>query len=278
MNDRIQQLDQHYSGGLHVAELIQTIEQQLPGLQPAEAFAAIDQLHLGGRGATLQLLKQVNPSQDDRYLDIGCGLGGSARLIAEQYSTEVVGIDLTAAYCQLAEFINKKLQHPLTVSILQGDITELPFTDNHFSGVLSQHCLMNLPNVDKVLSELHRTLEIEGKLLLHEIVTTDAAYTAGIAAPIRYPVPWASDPGHSFLQTESDLKKKLLANGFQIHVWEDETKKAVQWRQRTGTGQPRSLLSPTMVLGSDFKTMSENLFFNLQQGSVKVIAAIAVKI
>ena len=72
----------------------------------AEDFSGIDQLHLGGVPATLELLSwlpiQDKDGSDLIGLDIGCGLGGTSRLLADMRSCKMVGLDLNPQYIEAA--------------------------------------------------------------------------------------------------------------------------------------------------------------------------------
>jgi len=63
-----------------------------------EDLADIDEFHIGGRQATDQVLGQRMLSEQDHLLDIGCGLGGACRYMADRYRCRVTGIDLTQTY------------------------------------------------------------------------------------------------------------------------------------------------------------------------------------
>lgn len=71
-------------------------------------FAPVDELHVGGGQATEHLIAQLDLAADDHVLDIGCGLGGAARFVADRFGCRVTGIDLTEEYVQTGTAINSK--------------------------------------------------------------------------------------------------------------------------------------------------------------------------
>ncbi len=91
-------VSEHYSHG----NLLKSIEAALPKLGKTinnvtlEDLAPVDEFHIGGRAATDNLLQQLNFTRSKHVLDIGCGLGGAARYVADKYENRVTGIDLTA--------------------------------------------------------------------------------------------------------------------------------------------------------------------------------------
>src|SRR3954447_16590917 len=67
----------------------------------------IDEFHLGGRAATAGLADLAAIQAGDQLLDIGAGLGGPARLLAQNYGCHVTTVDLSADYCETAEWLNR---------------------------------------------------------------------------------------------------------------------------------------------------------------------------
>ena len=60
----------------------------------------IDEFHTRGRKATREMAQLANVNASDLVLDVGCGLGGTARYLAEQYRCKVMGLDLTQGYIE----------------------------------------------------------------------------------------------------------------------------------------------------------------------------------
>ena len=291
-------LEQHYSQAFSPESLLAEVDKLLPTPAQPKDFAPIDQLHLGGRGATVALLDDLNIKSFHQVLDVGCGLGGSARLIAERYQCSVVGVDITSDFCQVASALNHRLKHPLPVSFIQGDAAQLPFKPNCFDLLISQHCMMNLPNPLQALIEFRKLLKKDGLLVLHEVLQ-------GEGGQPFYPVPWASNGEHSFLINEATLRDRLATSGFQIQHYADHSQQALSWRkhhqhpskqpsqpskqrsptrqsnQTTGPqiadntpGSSRSSLYPELIFGKRFSEMTQNLLTNLSEARVKVISVV----
>ncbi|MFB3089437.1 MAG: cyclopropane-fatty-acyl-phospholipid synthase family protein, partial [Acidiferrobacterales bacterium] len=56
-----------------------------------EDLAPVDEFHIGGQQATDSFLSQLNFSEQDHILDVGCGLGGASRFVANKYNNHVTG-------------------------------------------------------------------------------------------------------------------------------------------------------------------------------------------
>ena len=94
----------HYSNG----GLLAAIESGLAALSKTLSSASIadlapvDEFHIGGRGATVDICEQLDVQPGSAVLDVGCGIGGTARFISSTFGCKVTGIDLTAEVEALA--------------------------------------------------------------------------------------------------------------------------------------------------------------------------------
>lgn len=77
----VDQVAAHYAGGGgladSIAESLRSAGKDLDGLKTTD-LATVDEFHIRGQDATLELAEQMRLSGDARVLDIGCGLGGPA--------------------------------------------------------------------------------------------------------------------------------------------------------------------------------------------------------
>ncbi len=67
----------------------------------------VDEFHTGGRTATEHLLKNLQFDTHKRVLDIGCGIGGTSRFLADRFNVTVSGIDLTSEYIDAGNKLNE---------------------------------------------------------------------------------------------------------------------------------------------------------------------------
>src|SRR5437016_12223286 len=72
-------------------------------------LAPADQFHGGGKAATVRLARLAGLSPGTRVLDVGGGLGGSARTLAVEFGCHVTVIDLTESYVRAAEMLTSRL-------------------------------------------------------------------------------------------------------------------------------------------------------------------------
>src|SRR5438034_11821566 len=79
------------------------------GALTIDDLAPADQFHGGGKAATVRLARLAGLSPGTRVLDVGGGLGGSARTLAVEFGCHVTVIDLTESYVRAAEMLTSRL-------------------------------------------------------------------------------------------------------------------------------------------------------------------------
>ena len=238
-----------------------------------EDLAPIDQFHIRGRTATLELARTAGLDATKRVLDVGSGVGGTSRCLAQEFGCRVTGIDLTDEYCRAAAMLSAKTGLARLVDFRQGDATELSFDDQTFDVVWTEHVAMNIPDKARLYKEMHRVLKPGGTLAIYDVL-------AGPTSPVLFPVPWARTPDTSFLVSPNELRQLLGEAGFTVADWSDTTDAARAWFvslaekiQKNGFPQ----LGFHVLLGADFQAMAQNQGRNLQEGRIVLAQIVARK-
>jgi ubiquinone/menaquinone biosynthesis C-methylase UbiE len=238
-----------------------------------EDLAPIDQFHIRGRTATLELARAAGLDSAKYVLDVGSGVGGTSRCLAKEFGCRVTGIDLTDEYCRAATMLSARIGLAHLVDFRQGDATELPFDDQTFDVVWTEHVAMNIPDKARLYKEMHRVLKPGGTLAIYDVL-------AGPTGPVLFPVPWARTPDTSFLVQPNELRKLLEGAGFTVTEWSDTTEAARAWfvslaEKIRKEGFPS--LGFHVLLGADFKAMAQNQGRNLQEGRIVLGQVVARK-
>lgn len=237
-----------------------------------EDLAPIDEFHIRGRTATLELARAASVDSAKRVLDVGSGVGGTSRCLAREFGCHVTGIDLTEEYCRAAAMLSDRIGLAHLVDYRQGDATNLPFDDASFDVVWTEHVAMNIPDKARLYREMHRVLKPGGTLAIYDIL-------AGPAGPVLFPVPWARTPESSFLATPDELRKLLDESGFRVTGWSDTTDAARAWFVALDEKIRKEGLPPLgfhLLLGADFQVMAQNQRRNLEEGRI-VLAQVVAK-
>ena len=136
----------------------------------------------------------MNLNAGSEVLDIGSGLGGPARTLAETYGCRVTGVDLTLPFCEAAAAMSNWVGLGNQVLFKQGDATNLPFESETFDAEMTIHVAMNIATKDKMYMEARRVLKPGGIFAVYDVLQ-------GEGGEVLYPVPWARDPSISHLAT-----------------------------------------------------------------------------
>ncbi len=242
---------------------------------------AVDEFHIRGHAATLEVASRLNFTPSAHVLDIGSGLGGPARALAQLHGCTVTGVDLTQSYCDAATEMSRWVGLEDLVSFRQGDATRLPFADASFDAALTIHVAMNIAAKDRMYAEARRVLKPGGRFVIYDVVQ-------GEGGEVLYPVPWAREATISHLVTTEEMQALLAMAGFTILEMQDSTQESADWfsriagqseparvpADRTGdSGTPPSLRE---VLGEDFPTMMRNQVRNLKERRIRTVMWVCV--
>jgi ubiquinone/menaquinone biosynthesis C-methylase UbiE len=254
----------HYSGGGGLADRIAN-DLLKAGLKPTELsatdFEPIDEFHFRGREATLELLALMKLQPISEVLDIGSGLGGVARTIAEEVGCHVTGVDLTQEFCDAATAISGWVNLGDKTEFRHGDAAKLPFPDCHFNGAATVHVAMNIPDKEVMYEEARRVLKPGARFGIYDILQ-------GEGGDVLYPVPWAMEQSINHLATPEEMSGYLLGAGFKILHKADSTLESYNWlKQRTVHPKPKRSLPVTtqLLFGNVSQEMTQNQLLGLQK-------------
>jgi sarcosine/dimethylglycine N-methyltransferase len=261
-------IDAQYSTGLsrrNIEQALVAAGKDLDHLQPAD-LAPLEDFHTMGRLATGQLVDLIEITPEDKVLDAGSGIGGTARFVADQCGCRVTAVDLTEEYCETNRWLNGLVGLDGQITVRQADVTELPCADATFDIAFSQHVQMNVADKASLYREVRRVLRSRGRLAIWDITTAERGV-------LDYPLPWADYPARSHLATSGQLRTVVESAGFAIDHWDDLTDRAAATMQTFLTLPPNPLGLHAFV--ADFAQKAENLTAALADGRLRAIQGVA---
>ncbi len=112
---------------------------------------------------TEELLVRAVPVPGNRVLDVACGTGIVARLVAQRVGagTAIAGLDLSPAMIEVARAAAAR--EGVEVDWHVGSADALPFPDGSFDMVLIQQGLQFFPDKRAAINEVHRVLAPGGR-------------------------------------------------------------------------------------------------------------------
>jgi len=235
-------------------------------------LAPIDSFHVRGNAATEDLLFHFTLGPGAKALDIGCGTGGTSRMLAASFGCDAVGIDLTPEYVDVARTLSEWVGLTERTRFEVADATRLPFEDATFHAAVTQHVGMNIADKTQLYGEAARVLQPGCMFGIYDVLQ-------GGNGQIRYPVPWARDPSISFPISAEAMRQHLTDAGFNTLNWRDCTAAGIQFIDQT-LAKLRTKTPPLglhLLLGDDFLDLLENLGANLREGRAMLAEIITVK-
>lgn len=233
-------------------------------------LSEIDQLHVRGALATRELAERLHLSAADSVLDVGCGIGGPSRLLAAGHGCRVTGVDITEAYCRLAEEMARWVGLEALLDYRTADALALPFAAASFDVVWTQHAAMNIADKPRLYAEMRRVLKPGGRLGFYDVLQGDGG-------EMHYPVPWARKPEISFPVPAAELRRHLVAAGFEIVAWHDRSAAAQDWfrKRRAEAAEGGTLpVGALIFIGEDYQVLLGNLARNLAEGRAVTVEAV----
>ncbi len=276
MSDMQQSVSSHYGVGKILDTILDALTEMgkdIEALMPSD-LAPVDEFHIRGREATVELADRAGITSGLRVLDVGSGLGGSVRYLARERECHAKGLDLTQEYVEVAKSLAKLVGLEGKVDFHQGSALELPFESNSFDVVWTEHAQMNIEDKDRFYSEISRVLKPRGRLAFHDIFQ-------GNEGELHYPVPWAEDDSISFLATLDAVEQMLDRVGLEVRDLEDKSQISQDWFaevvERMQESRPPPLLGLHLLMGAASEAKFQNQIRNLREGKLVVIQAVAEK-
>jgi SAM-dependent methyltransferase len=235
-------------------------------LRPAD-LAPVDEFHIRGRAASLEIIEALGVTADSQVLDLGSGLGGPARTLAEVTGCTITGVDLTSEFCEVATALSEWTGLSERTRFQVGDATATGLPDAAVDAALTVHVAMNIFDKHALYAEAFRVLRPGGGFVVYDVLQ-------GEGGDVHYPVPWANDSSTSFLATPEEMRELLPAAGFEVISEVDSSDESLLWFQ-----QMRARIQPdgpppvtfAAFLGDAFGPMAVNQVANLAERRIRTV-------
>ena len=130
-----------------------------------------DQLHYHGTDAIDIFIEKLEINEKTKILDIGSGIGGPARYIANITGAEITAIELQSDQNNLAKDLTKKCGLSNKINHICGDILDYDFKNQTFDAVVSWLTLYHIANHEILLKKLFDLLNPNGFFYTEDITS-----------------------------------------------------------------------------------------------------------
>jgi ubiquinone/menaquinone biosynthesis C-methylase UbiE len=241
-------------------------------LKPAD-LAPVDEFHIRGRAATLEIIDALGIDGRSHVLDLGSGLGGPARTLAEVTGCTVTGVDLTPEFCEVAAALSAWTGLDDRTRFQVGDATATALPDESVDAAMTVHAAMNIADKPALYAEAFRVLRPGGRFVVYDVLQ-------GEGGPVLYPVPWANDPSTSFVATPTEMRALLPEAGFDVVSETDSSDESLAWFQAVRARIEREGPPPVTFaafLGDAFGQMAANQVANLAEQRIRTVMLTCIK-
>lgn len=263
-------VERHYSAsGLadRILDALRTSGIDVAKLRTSD-LALVDEFHVGGRPATEHALSRIRLHPGQHVLDIGSGVGGAARYVAETFGCRVTGIDLTPDFVEAADTLTRMVGLSESVGFRTASALAMPFEDRTFDAAITLHVAMNISDRPGLYREAARVLKPGAPFLIYDVMQ-------GPETGLKFPVPWASSPETSHLETPEAMRKLLADSGFSVEEVEDRTAFGIAFFRKRLASAPPSPVGLQLLMGPEMRQRFVNLLEAMEKGAAAPVVMVA---
>jgi cyclopropane fatty-acyl-phospholipid synthase-like methyltransferase len=137
-------------------------------IEPEQLFA-LDQWHFGGTDAVKRAAEQLGLQKGSRVLDIGAGLGGPARVLAQTTGCQVTALELQPRLHEIGVNLTRRCGLGEHVSHVCGDALTYPLPGAAFDAVVSWMAVHHIPDRRQLCARLARALRPGGGCYIEDL-------------------------------------------------------------------------------------------------------------
>ncbi|MCS7030900.1 MAG: methyltransferase domain-containing protein [Gloeomargarita sp. SKYG116] len=183
----------------------------------------LDHYHYCGTTAIDQAIQRLDITAQSHVLDIGAGVGGTARYLAERVGCRVTGLELQPCLCQMAIELTERTGLSERVTFIQGDI--LQGLSGQYDAWLSLLVFLHIPDRETLFQQCAAVLKPGGRFYIEDYVQLQPLTTSEretLAHMVACPD----------LPTIEQYQAHLQQAGFGDIAWENVTPAWREWVQQ----------------------------------------------
>lgn len=187
-------------------------------------LAAYDHLHAGVLDASRELAKWADLKEGEDVLDIGSGLGGTARFLAQEHGCHVTALELSPTLGESGRALTEWLGLTERVVHIESDALTWE-TEWAFDVIVLQHADVQIEEKTRLYGRCRELLSptIASRVIWHD-------WLAGPGGEVMFPVPWSGEGEEiSFLSTMDEFRADLVSVGLALHRFQTLPAETALW-------------------------------------------------
>ena len=141
-----------------------------------DQLSPFDNLHYHGTDAVERAIEELGLNAESRVVEVGSGLGGPARFIAERTGCHVTALELQPDLDQLARDLTRRCGLADRVTHLCGDVLDGPLGTGAFDAVVSWLTFFHIADHQALFARLAAALKPSGMIYV-EALTSRGSFT-----------------------------------------------------------------------------------------------------
>ncbi|MFT7475123.1 MAG: sarcosine/dimethylglycine N-methyltransferase [Verrucomicrobiales bacterium] len=129
-----------------------------------------DQYHYEGTDAVDDAIHAIGVGSESVVLDVGSGLGGPARYIADHTGARVTALELQADLDATAALLTERCGLSAQVEHRNGNVLNGDAPTNTFTGLVSMLCFLHIPDRAKLFTNCAASLRSGGVMFIDDYV------------------------------------------------------------------------------------------------------------
>lgn len=181
-----------------------------------EDIRLFDQYHYLGTDAVDDAIGYLKVGPKSRLVEVGSGLGGPARYLAEKTGCRVTAVEIQPDLNQIASSLTKRCGLSALVDHFCGDILGFQPIGGDFDAVVSWLAILHIPDRPALFKKCRDILKSSGKIFIEDY------YRLGEFNPEEISM-LREDVQCPYLPSAEEYKRQLMENGFTEIEFVDKT-------------------------------------------------------
>ena len=231
-----------------------------------------DQLHYCGLEAVDFSINKLNIDSTKSILEIGSGLGGPARYIANKTGASVTALELQADQNNIAKILTSRCGLSAKVLHLCGDIISHKWNNKKFDAIVSWLTLFHIQDHQKLLNTCYKLLKPNGLFYAEDLYGTTEYNHEEIHE-------LSTELFAQYLPSYQTYLSQLKLNNFNIIFSENMTNKWINFTKNRKLSYKKNMDRNLRVHGkkivkslSSFYKFIDDYFSGGKLGGIRVIA------